>query len=90
MAGLGETKEEVVSVMRDLRSVGCDIVTIGQYLQPSQDHLQVREYIHPEIFEAYKHTGEELGFRFIASSPYVRSSYNASAFSESVMKGHVS
>jgi lipoic acid synthetase len=90
MTGLGETREEVVSVMHDLRSVGCDILTIGQYLQPSHDHLQVREYVHPEIFEAYKHTGEELGFRFIASSPYVRSSYNASVFSESVMKGHVS
>jgi lipoic acid synthetase len=90
MTGLGETKEEVVSVMLDLRSVGCDILTIGQYLQPSHDHLQVREYVHPEIFEAYKHKGEELGFRFIASSPYVRSSYNASAFSESLMKGHVS
>jgi lipoic acid synthetase len=88
MTGLGETTEEVVSVMHDLRGVGCDIVTIGQYLQPSRDHLPVREYVHPEIFESYKHTGEELGFRFVASAPYVRSSYNASAFSEGFMKGH--
>ena len=89
MTGLGETPEEVVGVMHDLRGVGCDIMTIGQYLQPSRDHLPVREYVHPEIFEAYKHTGEELGFRFVASAPYVRSSYNASAFSEGFMKGHV-
>jgi lipoic acid synthetase len=89
MTGLGETQEEVVNVMHDLRGAGCDIVTIGQYLQPSRDHLPVREYVHPEIFEAYKHTGEELGFRFVASAPYVRSSYNASAFSEGFMKGHV-
>jgi lipoic acid synthetase len=90
MTGLGETREEVMNVMHDLRSVGCDILTIGQYLQPSKDHLQVREYVHPEVFKAYKHRGEELGFRFVASSPYVRSSYNASAFSEGFMKGHIS
>jgi lipoic acid synthetase len=89
MVGLGETVNEVVGVMRDLRSVGCDIMTIGQYLQPSQDHLQVWEYVHPGIFEAYKQTGYELGFRFVASAPYVRSSYNASIFSERFMKDHV-
>jgi len=89
MVGLGETMDEVVSVMLDLRGVGCDILTIGQYLQPSQDHLEVQEYVHPEIFAAYKRKGEEIGYSFVASSPYVRSSYNASIFSESLMKGHV-
>ncbi|MBN1254129.1 MAG: lipoyl synthase [Deltaproteobacteria bacterium] len=89
MVGLGETRDEVVSVMRDLRGVGCDIVTIGQYLQPSRDHLEVHEYVHPEVFEAYKHMGEEIGFRFVASAPYVRSSYNASAFFEGCRKAQV-
>jgi len=82
MVGLGETMEEVLNVMLDLHGVGCDILTIGQYLQPSKDHLEVKEYVHPKIFEEYKHKGEEMGFSFVASSPYVRSSYNASKFSE--------
>jgi lipoic acid synthetase len=89
MLGLGETRDEVVSVMRDLRGAGCDIVTIGQYLQPSRDHLEVHEYVHPEVFEAYKQTGEEIGFRFVASAPYVRSSYNASAFFEGCRNAQV-
>ena len=88
MTGLGETPEEVVGVMHDLRGVGCDIMTIGQYLQPSRDHLPVQEYVHPEIFEGYKRKGEEIGFSLVASAPYVRSSYNASEFSEGFMKGH--
>jgi lipoic acid synthetase len=89
MVGLGETMNEVVGVMRDLRGVECDILTIGQYLQPSHNHLAVREYVHPQAFEAYQRKGEEVGFSFVASSPYVRSSYNASIFSESLMKGQV-
>ena len=61
--------------------MGCDILTIGQYLQPSEDHLEVQEHVHPEIFEEYEREGKEMGFCFVASSPYVRSSYNASEFS---------
>ena len=80
---------EVMNVMLDLRDVGCDIVTIGQYLQPSKDHLEVKEYVDPKIFEEYKRMGEEMGFGFVASSPYVRSSYNASAFSERFIERHV-
>lgn len=82
MVGLGEAKDEVLDLMHDLRDVGCNILTIGQYLQPSKDHLEVKEYVHPQIFEEYKREGEKMGFCFVASSPYVRSSYNASDFSD--------
>lgn len=77
MLGLGETKDEVIKVMRDLINVGCDIVTIGQYLQPSQKHIEVIEYIEPEQFNNYKDIGYELGFKYVASGPFVRSSYHA-------------
>lgn len=77
MVGLGETKEEVLSVMKDLRAVGCDMLTIGQYLRPPGSRLEVKEYVLPETFEWYKAKGEELGFMFVASAPLVRSSYNA-------------
>lgn len=77
MLGVGETKDEVVELMRDLRSVGCDILTIGQYLQPSKNHRDVSEYITLELFEEYKKIGKDLGFIFIASGPMVRSSYEA-------------
>ena len=77
MVGLGETSAEVEEVMRDLRSVGCDILTIGQYLAPSKSHHPVVEYIHPDIFAKYKEIGLSLGFRFVASGPLVRSSYHA-------------
>jgi len=82
MVGLGEMKGEVLELMGDLRDVECDILSIGQYLQPSKEHFEVKEYIRPEIFEEHKRRGEEMGFCFVASSPYVRSSYNASDFSE--------
>lgn len=85
MLGLGETKDEVVETLRDLRSVGVDAVTIGQYLRPTLKHLPVVKYVHPEEFKEYEAIGEELGFAFVASSPFVRSSYNAIAFSEKVM-----
>ena len=78
MVGLGETGDEVREVLRNLRSVGCEIVTIGQYLRPSKDNLEVVEYIHPGIFEEYRAYGESIGFRMVASGPFVRSSYNAS------------
>ena len=79
MVGLGETKDEVLSVMDDLLANGCDIMTIGQYLQPTKGHLPVAEYVHPDTFAAYKRIGLEKGFKYIASGPLVRSSYNAAA-----------
>ena len=77
MVGLGETKEEVFSTMHDLRAHGCDVLTIGQYLQPTKMHLNVAEYVHPDLFAEYKTFGLDLGFRFVESSPLVRSSYHA-------------
>lgn len=77
MVGLGETDTEIRQVMQDLRTVDCDILTIGQYLQPSQKHLQVNEFINPEQFAAWKAFGEEIGFLQVVSSPLTRSSYHA-------------
>jgi lipoic acid synthetase len=77
MLGLGETHEEVIETMQDLRSVGCDILTLGQYLQPTPKHLPVAEFITPERFEEYKVLGIEMGFRYVESGPLVRSSYHA-------------
>ena len=77
MAGLGEEFEEVIDVMRDLRDIGCDAITIGQYLQPSKNHLIVEKFIYPEVFKQYKEIGDQLGFKYTASAPFVRSSYNA-------------
>jgi lipoic acid synthetase len=74
---LGETDEEVREVMRDLRSVDCDILTIGQYLQPTQKHLGVEEFVTPEQFEAWRMYGEDIGFLQVVSSPLTRSSYHA-------------
>jgi lipoic acid synthetase len=77
MVGLGETDEEVRQVMGDLRAVDCDILTIGQYLQPSSKHLGVQEFITPEQFQAWREYGESLGFLQIVASPLTRSSYHA-------------
>jgi lipoic acid synthetase len=77
MLGLGETEDEVIQTMDDLRSVGVDIMTIGQYLQPTPKHLPVKEFITPEQFEKFRKIGLEKGFRFVESSPLVRSSYRA-------------
>ena len=77
MVGLGETEEEVIEVMKDLRNIDCDFLTIGQYLRPSEKHYPVKEYVTPETFERYRAKAEELGFKFIASGPFVRSSYKA-------------
>ena len=82
MLGLGEGQNEVLDVLRDLRGVGCDFLTIGQYLQPRPDRLPVARYIPPEEFEDYKRIGERMGFRSIASSPFVRSSFHASEMFE--------
>ena len=75
--GLGESDEEIYKLMDDVLNVGCDIFTIGQYLQPSRKHVDVEEYVSLEKFEEYKEVGMKKGFRFIASSPLVRSSYKA-------------
>ena len=77
MLGLGETEEEVLETMSDLRQVGVDILTIGQYLQPTPKHLPIAEFIHPEMFDLYKSKGLEMGFRYVESGPLVRSSYHA-------------
>lgn len=77
MLGLGEQKEEVIESLEDLREVGVDILTIGQYLQPSKKHLPVKSFIEPKVFDDYKKIGEDLGFRHVESGPLVRSSYKA-------------
>ena len=77
MLGLGETEEEIYETMDDLIKAGCKVFTIGQYLQPTRKHLEVTEYIKPEVFKKYEQVGLEKGFRFVESSPLVRSSYRA-------------
>jgi lipoic acid synthetase len=77
MLGLGESHEEVLETMEDLRSVGVDILTLGQYLQPTKKHLPVAEFITPERFKEYETLGLKMGFRFVESGPLVRSSYHA-------------
>lgn len=77
MLGLGETEEEVIETMQDLRNVNVDIVTLGQYLQPTKKHLPVKEFITPEQFEKYYQIGKEMGFRHVESGALVRSSYHA-------------
>ena len=77
MLGLGETPEEIVQTMDDLRSVGCEVMTIGQYLQPSKNHYTVQDYVTPEKFEEYRLLGISKGFRHMESAPMVRSSYHA-------------
>jgi lipoyl synthase len=80
MLGLGETVEEVMTALRDLRAVHCDILTLGQYLQPTLKHLAVAAFITPETFAEYRRAAEELGFLHVASGPLVRSSYHADEF----------
>jgi lipoic acid synthetase len=77
MLGLGETHDEIIETMEDLRSVQVDILTLGQYLQPTPKHLPVVEFITPERFEEYKELGLKMGFRYVESGPLVRSSYHA-------------
>ena len=77
MLGLGETEEEVSEAMEDLLKAGVKVFTIGQYLQPTKEHYQVREYIHPEVFRHLKQKGLEMGFSYVESGPQVRSSYHA-------------
>jgi len=84
MVGLGETEEELVQTFQDLREAGVDVLTLGQYLQPSQYHLRVARFVPPADFARYKQVAEALGFLYVASGPLVRSSYRAAEF---FMKG---
>lgn len=77
MLGLGETRDEIIETMDDLRGVGCRVMTIGQYLQPAAQNIEVKEYVRPEIFEEYKEIGLSKGFSHVESGPLVRSSYHA-------------
>jgi lipoic acid synthetase len=77
MLGLGESREEVLETMEDLRSVQVDILTLGQYLQPTRKHLPVKDFVTPEQFKEYEEVGLKMGFRFVESGPLVRSSYHA-------------
>jgi lipoic acid synthetase len=85
MVGVGETEAEVIEVMKDLLAQGCNMLTIGQYLQPSQDHLPVTEYIHPDQFERYAEVARQLGFQQVASAPLVRSSYHADLQAQTIV-----
>ena len=86
MVGLGESHEEVVAVMKDLRTTGCDSLTIGQYLSPSPRHHDLVKYITPQEFMEYKKIAEEIGFRAVASGPFVRSSFHATNLYEETLK----
>lgn len=88
MVGIGETEEETLEAMAMLRDAGVDVVTIGQYLQPTKKHEPVHRFVEPDEFERYRVVGEEMGFQFVASGPLVRSSYRAAeAFLHGVLKG---
>jgi len=77
MLGLGETEEQILETIDDLKAVNCSVLTIGQYLQPTKQNIEVKEYVHPNIFEKYKNYALKKGFKFVESSPLVRSSYHA-------------
>jgi lipoic acid synthetase len=77
MLGFGETGREVLETMQSLRDAGCEIITIGQYLQPKRKKLEVVEYVHPDVFEEYRVRGLAMGFSAVFSGPFVRSSYMA-------------
>ena len=77
MLGLGETKDEVVQALEDLAAVNVDVITLGQYLQPSKKHLQVQRFVHPDEFAELREIGYELGFDYVESGPLVRSSYHS-------------
>jgi len=86
MLGLGEEKEEVLETMQDLASQGTDILTLGQYLQPTREHLPIVRYVHPEEFVEFKTRGEAMGFKHVEAGPLVRSSYHAFDQAESAIK----
>ena len=88
MLGLGEEKREVLATMQDLAAQGTNILTLGQYLQPTRDHLPIVRYVHPGEFSEYKVLGEAMGFRHVEAGPLVRSSYHAQDQAESPAKLH--
>ena len=77
MLGLGEQKEEVIQTLKDLQANGCDVVTIGQYLQPTKRHLPVHRFVHPDEFAEYREIGYSIGLDYVESGPLVRSSYHS-------------
>ena len=77
MLGLGEKEDDVLRLLDDLLEANCDIVTIGQYLQPTRHHLAIADYVHPDVFAKYKEIGLQRGFKYVESGPLVRSSYHA-------------
>jgi lipoic acid synthetase len=85
MLGLGETREEVLRSMKDLRNVGCDVLTMGQYISPSDRHFPEERFLHPEEFKEIESTGKEMGFPEVASGPFVRSSYHAGRLLERIL-----
>jgi lipoic acid synthetase len=84
MLGLGETSKEIEKTLQDLLDSGCDLLTLGQYLQPSKEHLPVERFVSPEEFDYWKETALEMGFSAVASGPLVRSSYHAKELYEKV------
>jgi lipoic acid synthetase len=86
MLGLGETREEVLQTCADLRAVGCDMITLGQYLQPTPAHLPVERYVPPDEFDAIGDLVRRLGFSTVASGPFVRSSYHAGEMAEHIAR----
>jgi len=86
MLGLGEAKEEVLATMQDLAAQGTGILTLGQYLQPTREHLPVIRFVHPDEFAEYKVLGEKMGFKHVESGPLVRSSYHAFDQAESAIR----
>jgi lipoyl synthase len=86
MLGLGEENSEVLATMQDLAAQGTDILTLGQYLQPTREHLPVIRFVHPDEFAEYKQLGEQMGFKHVESGPLVRSSYHAFDQAESAIR----
>ena len=87
MVGLGETDEQIYTLMDDILATGCDILTIGQYLRPSKEHAELKRYLTPEEFEHYKKIALEKGFKYVASTPLARSSYQAFEALKTVTEG---
>jgi lipoic acid synthetase len=80
MLGLGETDNQVLEALKDLRAISVDVVTFGQYMRPTKKHMKVHEYVHPDRFDYWAKVAEEMGFKYVASGPLVRSSYKAGEF----------
>jgi len=89
MLGVGETDEEILKTLKDLKNVNVDCITIGQYLRPTKKHMKVSEYIHPDKFKYWKEKGEEMGFLYVASGPLIRSSYKAGALIKNALNKKV-